>query len=57
MHRIIPLHPDLIKMLLTVPRHKDGRGFHSARGEALRENNALKIFKIRLFCPWLKDFL
>jgi integrase len=40
---IIPLHPDLTKMLLTIPRHKDGRVFHSTRHAAPRENNALKI--------------
>ncbi len=54
--RIIPLHPELIEMLLTIPRHQDGRVFHSVRDAVLRENNALKIFNEQVIRPLAKQF-
>jgi integrase len=54
--RTIPLHSEIRKTLLTIPRQRDGRVFHSARGAGLRESNALKIFKQQVIKPLTKKF-
>ncbi len=54
--RMIPIHPELKKLLARIPRESDGLVVHAALGGKLRENNALKIFKEQVIAPLTASF-
>jgi integrase len=42
-NRVVPVHPELLKLLQILPRKEDGRVFHGPRGGALRSDKVLRI--------------
>jgi integrase len=54
--RAIPIHPDLRKLLATIPRKTDGYVLHAAKGGRLHARNVLEAFIDGVIEPLKKTF-
>jgi integrase len=54
--RALPVHSELHQVLLSMPRHKDGRIFHGPRGGALKPDTVRVIFMREVIGALKKDF-
>lgn len=54
--RVIPIHPELLKLLANLERTPDGRLFHAAMGGVLRPDNARALFIRDVVEPLVEKF-
>jgi integrase len=54
--RVVPIHPELKRLLVKLPRSSDGFVLHAARGGQLRPRNVLQAFIDDVIGPLQKRF-